>query len=85
MFRRRPKVSIRTAVILTYCARELEPSQRVCPGERRERGRHGLDPARLGGFISTTSPGKVIIERDDYQSLFRALFDGGRHVKTQMT
>jgi hypothetical protein len=50
-----------------------------------ESGRYGLDPARLGGFISTASPGKVIIERDDYQSRFRALSGGGRQVKTRMT
>jgi hypothetical protein len=51
---------------------------RATVGERR---RYGACTARLGGFISTTSPGKIIIERDDYQSLFGAPIERGWQVK----
>jgi hypothetical protein len=77
MFRRGPKVSIRTGSILTIVRVNLSQANQLARASVGESGRCGADPARLGGFILTTTPGKVSMERDDYQSLFGALFDVG--------
>jgi hypothetical protein len=63
--------------ILTIVHVNFSQANHLARASVGESGRCGADPARLGGFILTTTPGKVSMERDDYQSLFGPLFDVG--------
>jgi hypothetical protein len=58
--------------LLTIVRGNFSHANRFARVTARESGRYGACTARLGGFISSTSPGKVIVERDDYPSLFGA-------------
>src|SRR5277367_3419890 len=71
--------------LLTIVRGNLSQANGFIRAHARKSGCHVACAARLAGSISSTSPGKVIIERDDYQSLFGALFNGGWQARSRMT
>ena len=76
MFRRGIERIIRTGAILTIVPHDSRAKPTGLPEVEPARDQSdvlGPIPPRLGGFISSTSPGKVFMERDDNQSLFGSI------------
>jgi hypothetical protein len=64
--------------LLTIVRGILSQANRFARAHTHDSGHFETYTARLGGFISFRSPGKVNAQRDGDQPLFEALIDSGR-------